>query len=272
MAHFSGHSAVILLGDHDTAEHRDQFSHDATQHGCAIVELFSFAVGEAASNDDLTQVDAVVSALARAIADRMDIWVPFPAPDLGREQHWRRLSLVLQRHGLNVRFGRELDPCPISGGFNEIDFALRREVQVVDDLDNAALAAAGARRLGDEIELVLATAGAFASRTTPTARRAPAGAATESGRRSEGASPTLPPPAAPWPQRQPVLKRYVRWLVHGCGVTQAATARVLNSAGQRTPKGRPWQPATVSAAQRQIRPWRRAPAVTNAIHVVGAVR
>ncbi|EUA20550.1 hypothetical protein I552_6794 [Mycobacterium xenopi 3993] len=35
--------------------------------------------GEAASNDDLTQVDAVVSALARAIADRMDIWLPFRA-------------------------------------------------------------------------------------------------------------------------------------------------------------------------------------------------
>jgi hypothetical protein len=44
-----------------------------------------------------------------------------------------------------------------------------------------------------------------------------------------------------------VLKRYVRWLVQGCGVTQVATARVLNSTGQRTPKGRLWQPSTVSA-------------------------
>jgi hypothetical protein len=57
----------------------------------------------------------------------------------------------------------------------------------------------------------------------------------------------LPGPTTPWPQRQPMLKRYVRWLVHGCGVTQVATARVLNSTGQRTPKGRLWQPATVSA-------------------------
>ena len=34
--------------------------------------------------------------------------------------------------------------------------------------------------------------------------------------------------------------------MYGCGVTQAATARVLNSTGQRTATGRPWQPATVS--------------------------
>jgi hypothetical protein len=252
MAHFSAHSpaalSVILLGDHDTARHRDELSQDALQHGCAIAGVFSFAEGEAASHDDLTEVDAVVSALGRAIADRMDIWVPFPGPDLGREQHWRRLSLVLQRHGLNVRFGRELAPCATTGGFNEVDFALRREVQIVDDLDHAALAAAGAESLGSEIELALVGAGGPASCTSPPAPRAPSGAVTKADPRTESvSSPMLPAPTMPWAQRQPVLKRYVRWLVHGCGVTQVATARVLNSTGQRTPKGRMWQPATVSA-------------------------
>jgi hypothetical protein len=251
MAHFPGHSpaasGVILLGDHDTAAHRDQLSEQAAQHGCAIAEVFSFALGEPASTHDLTQVDAVVSALARAIAERMDIWVPFPGPDLGREQHWRRLSLVLQRHGLNVRFGRDLDPCPTTGGFSEADIALRREVQVVDELDNAALAAAGAESLGHQIELTLAAAGAPASRTSLLTRRAAVGTVSEARSRTESVSPTLPAPTVPWAQRQPMLKRYVRWLVHGCGVTQVATARVLNSAGQRTPKGRLWQPATVSA-------------------------
>jgi len=250
MAHFPGHSPaasfVILLGDHDTAAHRDQLSEQAAQHGCAIADVCSFPLGDAASNDDLTQLDAVVSALARAIAERMDIWVPFPGPDFGREQHWRRLSLVLQRHGLNVRFGRELDPCPTTGGFSEADFALRREVQAVDELDNAALATAGVESLGHQIELALAAAAAAASRTSVT-RRVSAGTATDAAPRTENASPMLPPPAAPWEQRQPALKRYVRWLVHGCGVTQVATARVLNSTGQRTPKGRLWQPATVSA-------------------------
>jgi hypothetical protein len=66
------------------------------------------------------------------------------------------------------------------------------------------------------------------------------GGVTEAHLRTESPSPMLPPPTAPWPQRQPMLKRYVRWLVHGCGVTQAATARVLNATGQRTPIGRPW--------------------------------
>jgi hypothetical protein len=252
MAHFSGHSpaaaSVILLGDHDTARHRDELSQDAVQPAYALADVFSFAEGEAASHDDLTEVDAVVSAQGRAIADRMDIWVPFPGPDLGREQHWRRLSLVLQRHGLNVRFGRKLAPCATTGGFNEVDFALRREVQIVDDLDHAALAAAGAETLGREIELALVGAAAPASCTSPPAPRVSAGAFTETGPCTERVSaPMLPAPTTPWPQRQPVLKRYVRWLVHGCGVTQVATARVLNSTGQRTPKGRMWQPATVSA-------------------------
>lgn len=250
MVHVPGHSPaaslVVLLGDHDTARHRDQLSEEAAQHACAIADAFSFTPGEAASTDDLTQLDAVVSALARAIADRLDIWVPFPGPDLAREQHWRRVSLVLQRHGLNLRLGRQLWPCPTTGGFSDVDLALRREVQVVDDLDNAAVAAAGAESLGREIELALVAAAVPASRTSPATRRAPAGAVSESGPPTESVSPTLPPPTVPWPQRQPMLKGYVRWL-HGCGVPQAATARVLNSAGQRTPKGRPWQPATVSA-------------------------
>lgn len=237
MAHSPNHgsnTAVILLGDHDTAGHRDDLAEQAAQQGCVIAEVFAFACGEAASADELSEVEAVVSALDRAIAGGMDIWVPFPGPDFGREQHWRRLSLVLQRHGLNLRICRELDPVLTSGGYSEIDFALRREVQAVDGLDHAALAAVGAKTLGREIERALAAA--------PAPRRAPADTGAD-----VVAAPILPAPTVPWSQRQPILKSYVRWLVHGCGVTQAATARVLNSTGQRTRKGRHWQPGTVSA-------------------------
>jgi len=252
MAQFSdsspAKSQIILLGDHDTVVgHHDDLSEYAAQHGCVVVEAFSFAPGEAASNDDLAEVDAVVSALGCAVAGRMHIWVPFPGPDFGREQHWRRLSLVLQRHGLTFLYGRELEPCPTAGGFSEIDFALRREVQAVDELDNAALAVAGAESLSREIELALVASGATAP-VGSAARRAPSGGSTDAAPRTESTSPpTLPAPTAAWAHRQPVLKRYVRWLVHGCGVTQVATARVLNSAGQRTPRGRRWQPSTVSA-------------------------
>ncbi|MCV7260880.1 hypothetical protein AWC26_17760 [Mycobacterium shimoidei] len=238
---------LVLLGDHDTAEHRGELSQLAAQRGCTITETFSFVPGEAAANDDLTQVDAVVLALGRAISDHVPIWVPFAGPDLGREQHWRRLSLVLQRHGLNLLLGRDLESCPTTGGFSEIDFALRREVQAVDELDHAALAAVGAESLGHEIELALVAAGSAAS-VTPAARRGRAGAGSDAGaRRDSPMPPSLPSPTAPWTQRRSALKRYVRWLVHGCGVTHVATARVLNSTGQRTPKGRRWQPGTVSA-------------------------
>jgi hypothetical protein len=247
--HAPEESQVILLGDHDTVlRHRDDLSPHAAQQACIIADAFSFSPGEGASNEDLTEVHAVVSALGRAITDRIDIWVPYLGPDLGREQHWRRLSLVLQRHGLNLRFGRELDPCPTTGGYSEVDFALRREVQAVDDLDNAALALVGAESLGREIELALVAAGSSASDTPRATRRVPIGTGGEISPDTQTAStPMLPSPTAPWAQRQPVLRRYVRWLVHGCGVTQVATARVLNSAGQRTPKDRLWQPASVSA-------------------------
>lgn len=251
MAHFSAssppESQIILLGDHDTVVgHRDDLTEYAAHRGCAIVEAFSFAPGEPISHDELTEVDAVVFALARAITGRMHIWVPFPGPDFGREQHWRRLSLVLQRHGLTFLFGRDLEPCPTSGGFSEIDFALRREVQAVDELDHAALALAGTESLSREIELALVASSAAAP-VGPAARRAPFAGGTDAAPREFGSPRTLPAPTAAWAHRQPVLKRYVRWLVHGCGVTQVATARVLNSAGQRTPKGRLWQPNSVSA-------------------------
>lgn len=248
MAHFPGHSPakyqVILLGDHDTVlGHRDDLSEQAARRACTIAEAFSFAPGEAASHDDLTEMPAVVSALARAIAGRMHIWAAFAGPDLGREQHWRRLSLVLQRHGLNLRVGREMEACPVSGAYSEVDLALRREVQAVDELDRAALAAAGIESLSRELELSLMAA-AVAAPAGPAARRTPPGASV---RTESVLPPTLPAPTAPWAQRQPVLKRYVRWLVDGCGVTHVATARILNSAGQRTQKGRPWRPTTVSA-------------------------
>lgn len=152
----------------------------------------------------------------------------------------------MQRHGLNLRVGRELASCPTDGGYSEIDFALRSEVRAVDDLDNAALAAVGVRSLGREIERALATAGSRASGNRQDSRPAAEGDADPLRRAKPTGTPTLPVPTAPWKLRQPVLKHYVRWLVHGCGVTQAATARVLNSAGQRTPRGRLWQPASVS--------------------------
>lgn len=241
-----GRSRLVLLGDEDTVAHRDELSHDAGRQSCIIVAAFGFPLGAAGETEDLTEVDAVVSAVGRAIADRADLWVPFPVPDLMREQHCRRLSLVMQRHGLNLRGGREVVPYPTTGGINEIDYALRREVQVVDELDHAALAAVGVQGLEREIKLALASAGAGKSPEPRAVRRAPAPAEAAAG--PEGyLPPTLPEPTVPWPQRQPVLRRYVRWLVHGCGVPQAAAARVLNSTGQRTPKGRRWQPATVAA-------------------------
>ncbi len=144
---------VLVLGDRETAEHLDMLGRQAAEQGVVIAQTFSFAPGEAAARDDLADIEAVVAALGRAVATRTDIWLPFPVEDLRREQHFRRLSLALQRHGLNLLLGRDLAPCPVEGGYSEIDAALRAEVRAVDELDAAALAAVGVRTLGIEIEL-----------------------------------------------------------------------------------------------------------------------
>lgn len=142
--------AVIMLGDKDTLDRAD-LAEKAAEHGAVIAERHGFEPGEAAMNDNLTEVDAVVTAISRAVATRSDVWVPFPFQDLGREQHVRRLSLVLQRHGQNMLMGHHLEPCPLDGGFNSIDFALREEVRSVDELDYAAMANAGVGNLFTEI-------------------------------------------------------------------------------------------------------------------------
>lgn len=154
--------SVYVLGDVDTSQRLDVLAATAAEHGAVIGQAFAFAPGEASGADDLSTVDAVVEALGRAIAARRDVWLPF-WQDVCREQHLRALSLTLQRHGLNLLIGPELMPCPVDGGLNPIDAALRHEVKAVYALDDAAMAAAGVPSLGAEIEAVLATAGCEAS-------------------------------------------------------------------------------------------------------------
>ncbi|MGE2816450.1 hypothetical protein ACQI5H_15125 [Mycobacterium heidelbergense] len=241
--------SVVVLGDHATGQRADVLAETAAQHGATIIEIHTFEPGDAISHDDLALVDAVVKALSRAIGTNAHIWVPFPVEDFGREQHFRRLSLVLQRHGLNLLFGQCLTPCPSTGGMNEMDFALRREVQTVDDLDNAALAAAGFHTLREEIELALTAACTTEPIGSP-AHLQPVQQVTEMLGQLElkcGPRPTLPEPTMAWPERQPALKRYATWLVDRCGLTQTEAANLINAAGHRTPHGRMWQQATVSA-------------------------
>lgn len=220
-------TAVVLLGDDETVRRCEQLAARAALRSATVTAMFAFTHGEPASHDDLAEVDAVVAAMARAISVRLPIWMPSALADLGREQHCRRLSLVLQRHGLDLLVGDDLWPVPDVGGMNEIDHALRREVQAVDVLDHAALAAAGIESLERVVEQA-----AHAAPAAPHENDWP---------------PRLPQPAATWPERRPALASYVGWLVEGCGVTRAAAARVLNSSGQRTPDGRAWQSRNVSA-------------------------
>lgn len=155
--------AVLILGDTATEQQAEMFVIRAAEHGAIISGIFAFEVGEAAAADDLAEVEQVVAALSHAIATRRDIWMPYAREDLIREEHARRLCLVLQRHGLTLRVGPHLFACPTEGGPNAIDSALRHEVRAVDALDHAAVAAAGVQTLSTEIDVALANAGSASS-------------------------------------------------------------------------------------------------------------
>ena len=149
--------SVIVLSDSETLDRADMLVAKAEEQGATITQTFAFEPGAGAANEDIAEIEAVVAALGQAIATRSPIWLPLPL-DLSREGHWRRLSLALQRHGLNLLMGQHMSPSPVEGGYSAIDTALRDEVRAVDVLDQAALASVGLNTLGDEIEAALASA------------------------------------------------------------------------------------------------------------------
>ena len=161
---------VLVLGDVDVDQRLDMLSEKAAEAGAVITQTFTFPTGQAAQHDNLTEVEAVVEALGRAIATRTPIWLPWWHQDLCREQHLRRLGLTMQRHGLDLLIGPDLEPCPVEGGINEIDSALRNEVRAVYALDDAAMASAGMHALGPEIEAALAEAGRHSRELEPEER------------------------------------------------------------------------------------------------------
>jgi hypothetical protein len=150
-----GRRTVIVLGCHDTGQRVEtMLAERAAECGVAIVAAHTFDRYQPGYQDDLGETESVVTALSEALRGRHDVWVPF-VDDLGREEHVRRIGLVLERHGLALRVGRDLCSCPRCRGMNEIGMALRREVHAVDDLDQSVVAAAGMQSLSQEIEMEL---------------------------------------------------------------------------------------------------------------------
>jgi len=248
---------VVVLGDTQTIERLNDLNDIAHRHGCHVAATYAFAVGEAVAADDLEDVEAVVAAVADAIASRRQMWAPWPAEDLGREQHLRRLTLVLQRHGSNLRIGPHLVLAPLDGGLNAVDYALRVEVRSVDALDAAALARAGAETLHAEVrracqapatgdDSLFDATEVAGEDTMHVLTMLQLSLLTELERR-HGPAPQLPPTDASWDVKRPLLKAYARWLIGVCGQTQQFTADALTALGHHTRYGRPWQQGTISA-------------------------
>ena len=235
--------AVIVLGDKDTGTRLEMLETRAAECGVSTTETHTFEGSEAAQQDNVADIGAAFTALCHAIRTRSNVWLPFPL-DLIREEHARRLSLVLQRHGLELLVGRAMWSCPRDSGISEIDGALRREVRAVDDLDRAVLAALGGLTLTDEIESMLR---ADAGRSVV---EHPGEQLLDVLHQLEiqyGPHPGLPSTRAAWKVRRPGLQLFASWLVHQCEMTQVQAADFLNGLGQRTKTGRRWQRATVAA-------------------------
>ena len=235
--------AVIVLGDKDTGTRLEMLETRAAECGVSIAETHAFEGSEAAQQDNVADIGPAFTALCHAVRTRSNIWLPFPL-DLIREEHARRLSLVLQRHGLELLIGRNMWSCPRDSGISEIDGALRREVRAVDDLDRAVLAALGGLTLSDEIESMLR------ADTTSSVVERPGEQLLDVLQRLEvqyGPHPGLPSSRSAWAVRKPSLQLFAGWLVHHCEMTKAQAAEFLNSLGQRTKTGRAWQPSTLSA-------------------------
>lgn len=234
-------SSVIVLGDRDTGERVEMLASKAAEHGVGIAATHTYEAGQPGKHNDLAEIEAVMAALSQAIRTRANIWLPFPY-DLLPEQHQRRLSLVLQRHGLNLLFGRDLWPAPVDGGYSDIDSALRGEVRAVDELDRVVLAAAGVQTLTDEIEAALQTpelpVGKPATQWSDVLQQLEV---------QYGPHPGMPSARGAWGDRRPGLERFAVWLVHRCGMTRAQAAEFLSAFGHRTQSGRKWQRSTVSA-------------------------
>ena len=235
--------AVIVLGDKDTGTRLEMLEVRATECGVSIAETHTFEGSEAAQQDDVADIGAAFTALCQAVRIRSNIWLPFPL-DLIREEHVRRLSLVLQRHGLELLIGRAMWSCPLDSGISEIDGALRREVRAVDDLDRSLLAALGGLTLTDEIESMLR------EHAAGSVTKHPGYQPLDILQRLEiqyGPHPGLPSTRAAWAVRHPALKRFAAWLVQQCEMTQVQAADFLNALGQRTKSRQSWQRSTVAA-------------------------
>ena len=235
--------AVIVLGDKDTGSRLEMLEARATECGVSIAETHTFEGSEAAQQDNVADICAAFTALCQAVRIRSNIWLPFPL-DLIREEHARRLSLVLQRHGLELLIGRAMWSCPRDSGISEIDSALRREVRAVDDLDRSVLAALGGLTLTDEIESML---------RADTGRSVvvhPGEQMLDVLQRLEiqyGPHPGLPSARAAWKIRRPGLQLFAGWLVRECEMPQGQAADLLNTLGHRTKCGREWRRSTLSA-------------------------
>ena len=192
-----------------------------------------------AQQDNVADICAAFTALCQAVRIRSNIWLPFPL-DLIREEHARRLSLVLQRHGLELLIGRAMWSRLRTQRHQRGGQRAAPEVRAVDDPRSSRPPLAGLdahRRNRVDAE------GGSCAFSDGELRRA-------AGRSAAVGNPARPHRVATTERRavrRSGLSASPAGLFIRCEMTQAQAATFLNALGQRTKSGRSWQRSTVAA-------------------------
>jgi hypothetical protein len=176
----------------------------------------------------------LAEALAHCAATGTPLLIPYAA-DAPGEQALRLIAQWLDRHGLQLFVGQ----CEYvwSRPTDELDFAMRRQLDAASDLALAVAVAGGMPDLDHLVAELL--------------RGSPSGSALAEARRiarrcqaAGDRVPAEPAPSEPWPARQAASVAYARWL--SAHRSQAFAADVLNELGVRTRSGRQWSRPAIS--------------------------
>lgn len=184
----------------------------------------------------------LAEALAACAETGAVLLVPYAA-DMPGEQNTRIVAHWLERHGLRLFVGgrEHLWSRPT----DELDFAMRRQLDAAADLQLAVAIAGKIPNLDQLVSELLSSEGC---RTHVDEARQLAATA---GRHV----PPEPAPSAPWHQRQQQVVNYAHWL--SGHRSQAFIANVLNELGVRSRTGRAWSQPAVSRLLQNARDGRR---------------
>jgi len=226
--------ALVAIGNCETLENFPNLISVAEDRGLDVIAAKPFLVG-APLDTDLPSLPGVEEALALATSLGVKAWLPEP-DDLASPTWVALLAFALQEAGSTLLVGQQLQPWSPS---DSIAAKVLEDLTIARELRAIIHSAANGRLLAAEMEAAL----------SKDAHQPADFAAPEDEHPQEPDNPfcdaPLPDPTLPYFQRRKALVKYVLDECEG-GRTHSRIADQLNSAGQTTSVGGPWDKQKVS--------------------------